>query len=595
VNIEVDVDNLHDSRPSTILIQGQENWIDVLEGESVISDLEVTRPDKLNNTVLSVDIVGGVDADKFEVLNGVLRVASGGELNFEDPKDHDKNNYYELEVQISDIHIDTGVGFIDDYFVTVHVQDRDEWPPAFLNGEGKNLYELSVSENQTFVEHAKASDVEYSTLVFSVVGGAEEEFFKINATHGILEFEHAQNFEYPSDANKDGRYEVIIQVSDGTHDVTQTIIVRLTDANDIPYVLGSDNPVPDFEPGSYSINEDTSINQDLQIIDEDGDLFLFELLTPPSRGTFSINANKLNYIPEKDFNGTDSFVVKLSDDQGSRIQTLTLNVLPVNDPPVAVTDDPFYGDLSEELPLFFDVLENDHAGPDDPSEESNYIVTAKNLPTNGKLEEEVGKSNLGRYYYTPNDGFIGEDTFEYILSDGNDPSSFSTGLVRIWIAKTQSMPKITTLRNFGEYVETDTNWIYSLKLGWVYTQNLRDLYSTTWIWHDKIGWFWTGEEYFGWLYYNDDSKWLHWEGGVNESSGWFMRDAQKTPYYSDHFLKRIIRNQVIDILPNLDELADFVNESTFFTDSQKSQILRELVFTRKSSTLSSILEFDFSY
>jgi hypothetical protein len=134
-----------------------------------------------------------------------------------------------------------------------------------------------------------------------------------------------------------------------------------------------------------------------------------------------------------------------------------------------------------------------------------------------------------------------------------------------------------------------------LKLGWVYTQNLRDLYSTTWIWHDKIGWFWTGEEYFGWLYYNDDSKWLHWEGGVNESSGWFMRDAQKTPYYSDHFLKRIIRNQVIDILPNLDELADFVNESTFFTDSQKSQILRELVFTRKSSTLSSILEFDFSY
>ena len=60
-------------------------------------------------------------------------------------------------------------------------------------------------------------------------------------------------------------------------------------------------------------------------------------------------------------------------------------------------------------------------------------------------------------------------------------------------------------------------------------------------------------------------------------------------------MKRIIRNQVINILPSLDDLADYVNSSTFFTDSQKSQILRELVFTRKSSTLSRILEFDFSY
>jgi hypothetical protein len=60
-------------------------------------------------------------------------------------------------------------------------------------------------------------------------------------------------------------------------------------------------------------------------------------------------------------------------------------------------------------------------------------------------------------------------------------------------------------------------------------------------------------------------------------------------------MKRIIRNQVIDILPSLDDLADYVNGSTFFTDSQKSQILRELVFTRQSSTLSRILEFDFSY
>ena len=259
---------------------------------------------------------------------------------------------------------------------------------------------------------------------------------------------------------------------------------------------------------------------------------------------------------------------------------------------VSVTSDLPVNDLTNESAIFIDVLANDHPGSDDPAEKDHYTVKLAELTGNGFLYEEVNGGNNG-YVYRPNPDFLGEDQFSYLLTDESKSASSSEGLVRVWVAKTESLPNVTSLRNFGDYVETDSNWIYSLKMGWVYVKSLSGLYSTTWIWHDEIGWFWTGDDYFAWLFYNDDYKWLHWEGGVNEESGWFLRDVGENRYYSDYFMKRIIRNQVIDILPSLDDLADYVNGSTFFTDSQKSQILRELVFTRKSSTLSVFLSLIF--
>ena len=591
VVLEVAVQNLPDTKPASILVSGQENVIERVEGENVIVNLEASDPDAVNPgqaDQLTI-LLSGTDASHFVVVDGLIKVFGGATLDFENPVDANGDNLYEIEVYIGDADLN------ETYFTTIKVLDLDETPPYFVTGKDQVPYEIPVQENQKFIVQAVATDPETSDLVYSIVGGGEEEFFVIDASYGLLEFKEGQNYEYPADANNDGRFEVIIQVSDGTYNVTQTIIVRLTDLNDIPYVLGADNTLPYFEPGSYSLNEDGYIKADFEIIDEDGDGYVFEPHSPPSLGTFSMNSTFFTYTPDKNFTGTDSFVVKLADDQGSRLQTLELKVLPIDDPPVAEQDDVFYGDLKQEFPLFFDVLANDHAGPDDSSEEQFYEVQALSLPKNGLLQEEQSNSGNGRYYYTPNKGFIGEDTFEYSLMDKSKSLSSSVGLVRIWIAKTESMPMVTSLRNLGYYIEGNTNWVYSLKMGWVYAKSLQGLYSTTWIWHDQIGWFWTGEDYFGWLYYNDDSKWLHWEGGVNDPNGWFLRDTQENLYQEVYFEKKVVRNQVKSILPSLDDLAEFVNSSSFFSDSQKSQILRELVFTRRSPTLDRILEFDFSY
>ncbi len=358
--------------------------------------------------------------------------------------------------------------------------------------------------------------------------------------------------------------------------------------NDIPYVLAADNTIPDYDPGTYSILEDISYSAQFNIVDEDGDSFVFEPYSGTSRGTFSINENSFTYLPEGNFSGTDSFEVKLSDDQGSRIQTLYLNVEPVNDLPVAEIDDFFYGDLSEDLPLFFDLLENDHAGPDDPAEEQFYQAQVISLPQFGTLKEDVNDPGRGRYFYTPNAGFIGEDIFEYSLIDGSDPISSSVGVVRIWIAKTESLPNLTALRNLGTYVESGTNWIYSLKLGWVYAQNVKDLYTSTWIWHDLLGWFWTGDKYFPWLYFDEHEKWLHWEGGVNEPKGWFTRDYSENIYDEDFFVRLKIRNEMAG-------LFDYLENSNYFSRANIVRIIGELNRFRKSNTLDSILDYKLPY
>ena len=213
--------------------------------------------------------------------------------------------------------------------------DLDETPPYFITGQGESPYQIEVKENQKFVVQAIATDPETSDLTYSIVSGGEEEFFKIDARYGVLEFLQGQNFEYPADANEDGHYEVTIQVSDGTHNVTQTIIARLTDVNDAPYVLGSENEIPNFEPAYYSILEDQSTPVIFNIIDEDGDTFTLEYLSEPSSGSLQKGVNSFTYSPNPNFYGTDSFQVKVADDQSTRVQTLYLEVIDQDDPPVA--------------------------------------------------------------------------------------------------------------------------------------------------------------------------------------------------------------------------------------------------------------------
>ena len=48
------------------------------------------------------------------------------------------------------------------------------------------------------------------------------------------------------------------------------------------------------------------------------------------------------------------------------------------------------------------------------------------------------------------------------------------------------------------------------------------LNATAWCWSESLGWFWTSQPYFHYIFVNEFSKWMLWQGGVNELDGWSL-------------------------------------------------------------------------
>jgi len=129
----------------------------------------------------------------------------------------------------------------------------------------------------------------------------------------------------------------------------------------------------------------------------------------------------------------------------------------------------------------------------------------------------------------------------------------------------------------------------------VYVHQPDQFLEASWIWHEIIGWFWTGDRYFKWVYHDKLKQWLYWSGGINSAGGWFLRSQSGNRYYEKDFILMHVRDDVIGILPNLEDLTRYIHYSDFFSSSDKKTILTELALRRNSPTLNKILQFDFSY
>ena len=86
-----------------------------------------------------------------------------------------------------------------------------------------------------------------------------------------------------------------------------------------------------------------------------------------------------------------------------------------------------------------------------------------------------------------------------------------------------------------------------------------------------------------------------WEGGISKGKAWFIRDENDLVLYEKDIIRMQVRDDVIEILPSLQILSDYVEGSSFFSRAERNAIVRELVLYNKSSTLNKILQFDFSY
>jgi len=139
----------------------------------------------------------------------------------------------------------------------------------------------------------------------------------------------------------------------------------------------------------------------------------------PSSGTVSVisvsGENQIEYQPNDNFVGTDTFTYTVLDDEGieSNEATVTVVVNPANSAPRTAEDNAI---TDEELSINIDVLAND-VDLDGEIDRQSLIITIE--PTNGTAVIEAD----GTVTYTPNLDFFGFDWFQYGVDDTEGASS----------------------------------------------------------------------------------------------------------------------------------------------------------------------------
>ncbi|WP_409438357.1 tandem-95 repeat protein [Vibrio sp. BS-M-Sm-2] len=221
--------------------------------------------------------------------------------------------------------------------LTFDISDGQETISSAIDLTVRPINDAPVPEDKTFEIE------EDGTLVFTdadLLTGATDiegdnltvEGVTYDGGDGILTDNGNGTYTFAPNENFNGDVNFGFNVSDGTDTVSANIDVSVTPENDPP-VAGST---------SYTVNEDNSITiSDAQLLatssDIEGDVSIDSVTYSGSDGVLEINGNgTYTFSPNENFSGEIALDVVVADEDGATDATTAgINVLEVNDPPVA--------------------------------------------------------------------------------------------------------------------------------------------------------------------------------------------------------------------------------------------------------------------
>lgn len=221
-------------------------------------------------------------------------------------------------------------------------------------------------------------------------------------------------------------------VSNGGSDQSalQTFQISVTEIDNVP--VAADD--------SLAVDEDSG-DTNLDVLANDGfggdgpGTSAVQVSVSPSQGVATVVVNgtttdptddSINYRPNSNFSGTDTFEYTIEDADGdvaSAVVTVTVN--PVEDPPAPVQDSLSINEDSGTHTI--DVLANDSFGPDGPG---NTGLAVAVQPVNGMVAVQDGGSPGDpvddKLSYEPAANFSGTDSFQYAIEDGEGDVATAT-------------------------------------------------------------------------------------------------------------------------------------------------------------------------
>lgn len=356
--------------------------------------------DSVNTTI---DVLAGdfdPDGDELTIVavsnasNGTANIASDG-LSVSYTPNPNYNGSDSFTYTVSD-----GNGGSDTATVNITITPVNDNPVA----EDDNESVLQDSSNTVFDVLGNDSDLDGDSLVISTVqySGA-----------GIV-VNNGNSLTYTPAIGFTGNESIVYTVSDGAGGTdSATVNITVNEVNQNP-IANDDNASLLEDAGPVTVNVLANDS------DGNGDSLTITSVNYNGDGTVSHDGASISYTPLLNFNGSETFTYTISDGKGgSDSATVTVDVTPVNDAPVASNDDK--STLAGNA-VTIDVLTNDS----DVDAGDVLSISSVSSPGNG-----VATISGNQIVYTPNQNYSGSDSFTYLVSDTAGATDTATVTVQV--------------------------------------------------------------------------------------------------------------------------------------------------------------------
>ncbi|WP_193452751.1 retention module-containing protein [Pseudomonas nitroreducens] len=355
----------------------------------------------LTGKIVATDVDG--DTLSYTVQSGtahgtlVLNTATG-DYTYTPSKDY--NGPDSFTVRVSD-----GKGGFVDSVVNVNVTPVNDAPTTADQSK-------TTAEDTALAGKIVASDVDGDTLSYAVKTGVAHGTLTLNTATGDYTYTPAKDYNGPDSFT--------VRVSDGKGGFADSVVnVNVTPVNDAPTTADQ----------SKTTAEDTALTGKIVATDVDGDTLSYAFQSQAAHGTVVLNTatGDYTYTPSKDYNGPDSFTVRVSDGKGGFVDSVVnVNVTPVNDAPTTADQSKT---TAEDTALAGKIVASDVDG-----DTLSYAV--KTGVAHGTLALNTA---TGDYTYTPAKDYNGPDSFTVRVSDGK--GGFADSVVNVNVTPVNDAPE----------------------------------------------------------------------------------------------------------------------------------------------------------
>ncbi|MGE8501468.1 MAG: retention module-containing protein [Pseudomonas sp.] len=305
--------------------------------------------------------------------------------------------------------LDDGKGGVIDAVVSITVNPVNDVPTS-------SPVNLITVEDNAVTAKVYANDVDGDTLTYSIANGDAPQ-------HGTVTLQADGTFTYTPAKDYNGSDAFTVTIDDGKGGVT-TSLVSIT--------VQPFNDAPETTNQTKVTDEDQSVSGQIIATDVDGDKLSYVIQSGVAHGSILLNTvtGAYTYTPNKDFNGTDSFTIRVYDPKGGYADSVvTVTVNPVNDAPIA-------------KPQFLNTVEDNAVtaqidARDVDGDRLTYSIADGNGPQHGTVTFDGN----GYYTYTPAKDYNGTDAFTITIDDGN--GGIATSLVSINVQPFNDAPETT--------------------------------------------------------------------------------------------------------------------------------------------------------